>query len=91
MGPYFSLTCTKVCIHTRLKSPPHPHTVGAAPCRHNVVVGGVSSELLREGDDGHLTQGGGGVPVVQVGVGWVCTIVNGAVIPWLKYALHKAI
>ena len=81
MDPYFSLTCTKACIHTSSKSPPHPHTVGAAPCRHNVVVGGVSSYLLREGDGGLLTQGGGGVPVVQVGVGWVRTIVNGAVIP----------
>ena len=91
MDLYFSLTCTKVCLHTRLKSPPHPHTVGAAPCRHNVVVGGVSSELLRESDGGPSTQGGGGVPVVQLGVGWVCAIVNGAVKPWLKYALHKAI
>ena len=91
MGLYFSLTCTKVCIYTRSKSPPHPHTLGAAPCRHNVVVGGVSSYLLRQDDSGYLTLGGGGVPVVQVGVGWVCTIVNGAVKLWLKYALHKAI
>ena len=86
-----SLTCTIVCLHTRSKSPPHPHTLGAAPCRHNVVVGDVSSEFLREGDDGRSTLGGRGVPVVQVGVGWVCTIVNGVVKPWLKYALHKAI
>ena len=52
-----------------LKSPLHHHTLGAAHCRHNVVVGGVCSELLREGDGCHLTQGGGSVPVDQVGVG----------------------
>ena len=91
MDPYFSLTCTKVQIHTRSKSPQHPHTLGGALCRHNIVVSGISSYLPREGDDCHLTLGGGGVPVVQVNVGWIRTIVNGAVIPWLKYALHKAI
>ena len=57
--------------------------------RHNVE--GVSSEPLRECDSGLSTQGGGGVPVNQVGVGWVCTIVNGAGVPWLKCALHKDI
>ena len=49
-------------------------------------------KLSREGDGCHLTMGGGGVPVDQVGVGWVCTIVNGASVSWLKeYALHKDI
>ena len=57
--------------------------MGVAFCRHNVVVGGVSSEPLREVDGRHPTLGGGGVPVDQVGVGWVCTIGNGAVIHWL--------
>ena len=69
---------------TCLKSPPHPHTVGVCHCRHNVVVGDICSETLRESDDDYSTQGGGDVPVVQVGVGWACTIVNSAVIPWLK-------
>ena len=59
-------------------------------CRHNVVVGDVLSDLLREGNVGHLSLGGCGVTVVQVGVGWVCTIVNGAGVPWLiECALHK--
>ena len=61
----------------------------AAHYRHSVVVGGVPSKSLRECDGSHSTLGGGGVPVDQVGVGWVCTIVNGAGIPWLKNcALH---
>ena len=78
--------------NTCLEPPLHPHTLGAALCRHNVVVGGVSSESLRENDGGHSTLGGGSVPVDQVGVGWVCTIVNGAGILWLKKcALHKHI
>ena len=68
---------------TCLESPLYPHTLGAAHCRHSVVVGGVSSEPLRERDSSHSTLGGGGVPVDQVGVGWVCTIVNGAGVPWL--------
>ena len=60
---------------------------GVALCRHhrhNVVVGGVSSEPLREGNDDHSTRGGGGVLVDQVGIGWVCTIVNGASVSWLQ-------
>ena len=81
---------TKALIPTYSKPPPYPHTLRTAHCRHNVVVGGVSSELLREGNGGHSTQCGGGVPVDQVSVGWVCTIVNGAGVPWLKEcALHK--
>ena len=74
---------------TCFKAPLHPYTLGIAYRRHNVE--GVSSEPLREGDGGCLTLGGGGVPVDQVGVGWVCTIVNVAVVPWLKCALHKDI
>ena len=54
--------------NTCLKSPSYPHTLGAALCRHNIVVGGVSSEPLREGDGGHSTLGGGGVPVDQIGM-----------------------
>ena len=61
----------------------------AAHYRHNVVVGGVPSEPLRESDGCHSTLGGGGVPVDQVGVGWVCTIVNSAGVLWLKCALHN--
>ena len=84
------LTYTKALVPTWLESPPHSHTTGVALCRHNVVVSGVSSEPLREGDGGPLAQGVGGVPVDQVGIGRVCTIVNGAVVPWLEnYALHK--
>ena len=76
---------------TCLESPPFPHTMGAAHCRHNVVVGGVPSKSLRECDGCHSTEGEGRVPVDQVDVGWVCTIVNGASILWLKCALHKGI
>ena len=80
---------TTMKLSTCFKAPLHPHTcaLGAAHCRHNVED--VSSEPLREGDGCHLTLGGGGVPVDQVGVGWVCTIVNGAGVLWLKCALHK--
>ena len=56
----------------------------AAHYRHNVVVGCVSSEPLRECDGGRSTLGEGCVPVDQVGVGWVCIIVNGAGVSWLK-------
>ena len=77
-------------MNTCLESPPHPHTLGAAHCRHNVVVGGVPSEPLRESDGCQSTLGGSGVPIDQVGVRWVCTIVNGAGVPWLiECALHK--
>ena len=77
-------------MNTCLESPPHPHTLGAAHCRHNVVVGGVPSEPLRESDGCQSTLGGSGVPIDEVGVGWVCTIVNGAGVPWLiECALHK--
>ena len=70
-------------VPTSSKPPPYSHTLGAALCRHNVVVVDVSSELLREGDGCNSTQGGGGVPIDQVGIGWICTILNGAVVPWL--------
>ena len=84
----YEKNCTK--LSTCFKAPLHLHTLGAAHCRHNVE--GVSSEPLRECDSGLSTQGGGGVPVNQVGVGWVRTVVNGAGVPWLeKYALHKHI
>ena len=90
IDPYFSLTYTKSYIHTCLKLPLHLHTLRAVLCRHNVIVGGVSSEFLRESDGGHSTLGGGGIPVDQVGEGWVCTIVNGTGISWLnKYTLDK--
>ena len=47
---------------------------------------------MRKGDGGPSTRGGGAVTVDQVGVGWVCTIVNGASVPWLiECALHKRI
>ena len=83
LGP-FTNTC--------MECPSYPHTLGVALCRYNVVVGSVSSEPLREGDGGHLIQGGGGVPVDQVGVGWVSTIFNGTGVPWLTYcAIHKDI
>ena len=77
----YTLSCLQLC--TCLESPSYPHTMRAAHCRHNVVVGGVPSEPLREGDGGLSTLGGSGVPIDQVGVGWVCTIVNGAGVLWL--------
>ena len=49
-------------------------------------------EILGEGNCGHLTQGGGGVTVDKVGVRWVCTIDNGARVPWEhKPTDHKCI
>ena len=63
----------------------------AAHYRHSVVVGGVPFKSLRECDGCRSTEGGGHVPKDQVGVGWVCTIVNGAGVPWLKSALHRGI
>jgi len=69
----------------------HSLTLGTTVCRHNKVVSGTSLEVLGEGNDGHLTQGGGGISIDQVGVRWVCTIVNGAGIPWFKRALHRCI
>ena len=58
-------------------------------CRRNIVVSGVISESLREGDGGCSTQGGGSVLIHEVGVGWVCTIVNVAVIHWMKCAFNN--
>ena len=70
----------------------HSNTLGATLCRHNVVVGGISSDPPRQSDGGCFIQGGGGFPVDQVSVGRVCTIVNGAVVIWLeKNALHSGI
>jgi len=46
-------------------------------------------ELTREGDGGHSILGGRGIAVGKVRVRWVCTIVNGAGVPWFKCALHK--
>ena len=84
------VTYIKALVPTWLESPLHSHTTRVALCRYNVVVGGVSSEALRESDSGCLTLGGGGIPVEQVGVGWVSTIVNAAGVFWLKNcALHK--
>ena len=61
--------CTKALIPTCSKTPSNSHTQRVAFCRHNVVVGGISSDLLREGNVGDSTLGGRGVTVVQVGVG----------------------
>ena len=81
---------TKSSIPTCPKAPPYPHTLRVTFCRYNVVVGGVSSQFLREDNGGYSTQCEGGVPVDQVGIGWVCTIVNSAVVFSLKKcALHK--
>ena len=84
--------CVPNFFHFRTCSKPssHSHTLGATFCRCNIVVGSVFTEPLRECDGSLSTKGWGGVPVDQVGVGWVCTIVNGAGVPWLnKNALHK--
>ena len=68
----------------------YPQAYRVAFHRYNIVVCYISSELLRKGDGGGSIEGRGGVTVDQVGVGWVCTIVNGAGIPWLeKCALHN--
>ena len=48
-------------------------------------------EVLGEGNGGYLTQSGGGVAVDQVGVRWICTIVNSAVVIRFKCALYKYI
>ena len=60
---------TKASIPTYSKTPSYPHTHRISFCRHNVVVGGVSSELLGEGDGGLSTWDIGGVTIDQVGVG----------------------
>ena len=81
---------TKSSIPTYLKTPPNPHTQRVSFCRHNVVVGGVFFELLREADGCHSTWDVRGVPIDQIGVGWVCTIVNGTCVFSLKEcALHN--
>ena len=75
--------------NTYLKPPLNPHTLSSVLHRHNIVVSGVRSKPLREGNGGSSIWGGGGVSVEQVSVGWVCTILNGAGVPWLKNcALH---
>ena len=77
-------------LPTCSKSPLCFDTLGAALCRHNVIVDGVCSEFLDECNCSRSTLGGGGIPEYQVSVGWICTIVNGASISWLeKSALQK--
>ena len=77
-------------IPTCSKSSSHPHTLGATHCRDNVVVIGVCHDPLRENDGGHLTMCEGGVTSSEVSIRWVCTICNGAGVPWLKKCtLHK--
>ena len=78
--PNFKFPFTYTCLET----PPHSHTSGATLCRHNEVVRGSSSELLREDDCGCFILGKGGVSIDQVSVGRVCTIVNAAGVLWLK-------
>ena len=95
--PFLVHTISVLCVHYRVypptcsECPTQPHTLGSTLCRHNEVVISVSLEVLREGDGGHSALSGGGVPVDQVGVRWVCTIVNGASVHWLKNAIHKCI
>ena len=77
---------------TSSESSSHLHTLGTALCRHNVVVVSVSFELLSEGDGDILIHCIQGVLISQVGVGWVCTILNSAVIPsHKKCTLHNCI
>ena len=71
------------------KSSLQPHTLRAALCRHNEVVSGFCLEATGEGDGGHSIQGGGSVSGGHVGIRWICAIVNGAGVPWLKCTLHK--
>ena len=73
------------------ETPSYPHTLGVALCRYGVVIGGVSSESMRESNGCHSTLGEGGVPVDQVGVGWYRPIVNGAGVPWLIYYCALAV
>ena len=61
-----SFKLTKAHSPTCLESPVHSNTLGATLCRHNIVVGGVSSDPPRESDGGYFIQGGGGVPVGQI-------------------------
>jgi len=79
---------TKVYPPTCSECPTHSLTPQGIICRHNKVISGVPLDLLREGDGGHSTLGGGGITIDQVGVRWISTIVNGAGVPWLKHALH---
>ena len=82
---------THAGAYTSFKSPTNPDTMRVAFCRHNIVVSSVISESLRESDGGCLTQGGGSIFMDQVGVGWVCTIVNAAIVHWMKCAFDKCI
>ena len=86
--PFLMYVYTKASTPTWSKTPSYPHTQRVTLCRHNVVVGGVSSELLGEGDGALSTWDIGGVPIV--GVGLVCTIVNGTDVFFLrKSAFHN--
>ena len=49
-------------LPTRSKFPLYFDTVGAALCRHNVIVDGVCSKFLGDGNCSRSTQGGGGIP-----------------------------
>ena len=71
------------------KCSPQPHTLRAALCRHSEVVSGFCLEATGKGDGGHSIQGRGGVSGGQVGVRWICAIVNSAGVPWLKHTVHK--
>ena len=90
MSCNFAIPLLDIHLPTYSKPPLHSNALGVSHCRHVVVVSGACYEPLWKCDGGHLTLGGGSVSVDQVGVGWVCTIVNGAGVPWLiECALHK--
>ena len=81
---------TRVYPPTCSECPTHSFTIGATICSHNEVVGGVHIDLVREGDGScGAVWSGRCVPGGQVVVRCICTVVNGAVVPWLECALHK--
>lgn len=90
--PFKLYTSDYIQVPTRSESPTDSFTLGGSHSRHNVVVCGSFLKVPREGDgDGLSLCCRGGITVDQVGIKWVCTIVNGAAVPWLKCAHNKCI
>ena len=65
-------------LRTCSESALHPYTLEVTHCRYDIVISSISFEFLGKGDSCQMIYGGGVVSAVQVGVGWICTIVNSA-------------
>ena len=78
-----------VTVLTCSKAPPDPYTSEVALCRCNEEIDAAFLKFQRKDVGSILIQHGKGVLGSQVGIGWICTILNSAGVLWQKYALYN--